>query len=433
MLNGENRKESLFRSIVKLSSVLAGVFLFLEIVSAVVLFTLSVPFFSPSFIEKEIRAVVTGEESVNPMTGQASVLHPYLGYVHDPDAKTPIQDHGPYSLNRHGYLDEIEPIQKRASDKFIVGFLGGSVAWWLSHEGFESFRSELSKSTAIKGKTIVPVRLALGGYKQPQQLFSFLYHSALGGEFDMIVNLDGFNEVTLPKIGNVGKNISPFYPTYWGDLNVNFQDSRESKKLGKLVMLEELQVGFSSLMLSSKAYMSSSASLFWKLSDKIFMQKISKHRASLNSEASSKQSSSYLLSGPKNFDSENIEKDLVGIWQRSSLQIDAVSKASGIVYLHFLQPNLYDADSKVLSDKELELSSSAQLWGPNVRVGYPLLREYGEKLKESGVKFFDLSKVFKDNSETLYIDDCCHLNKSGNEIMGKVIGIEARKSLAKAG
>ena len=419
----------MFRSIAKSSSVLVGVFLFLEIVSAFVLLALSMPLFSPSAVEKEIRAVSSGPGAVNPMTGQASVLHPYLGYVHDPDAKSPMQIHGHYSLNRHGYLDKIEPIQKRGSDKFIVGFLGGSVAWWVSHEGFESFRSELIKSSALKGKKIVPVRLALGGYKQPQQLFSFLYHSALGGEFDMIINLDGFNEVTLPKIGNVGKNISPFYPTYWGDLNSNFQNSKETKVLGKLAILEDVHIGFSLIMLKSRAYFSSSASLIWKLSDKVFKQKIAKYRKGLQSKGIGSQTGNYLLSGPKNFDSENLEQDLVGIWQRASLQIDAVAKASGAHYLHFLQPNIYDANSKILSKKELELSAKAQLWEANVEAGYPLLREYGDKLKREGVSFFDLSKIFEDKRETLYIDNCCHLNKKGNDIIGGVMGLQARELL----
>ena len=53
---------------------------------------------------------------------------------------------------------------------------------------------------------------SLGGYKQPQQLLTLAYYISLGAEFDTVINIDGFNEVALPPIHNIPKNIYPFYP-----------------------------------------------------------------------------------------------------------------------------------------------------------------------------------------------------------------------------
>jgi len=30
--------------------------------------------------------------------------------------------------------------------------------------------------------------------------------------------------------------------------------------------------------------------------------------------------------------------------------------------------------------------------------------------------------IFKDEERTIYVDDCCHVNKLGNQIMGKEVG-----------
>lgn len=41
------------------------------------------------------------------------------------------------------------------------------------------------------------LNLGQGGWKQPQQLLALNYFLSLGQRFDVIVNLDGFNEIAL--------------------------------------------------------------------------------------------------------------------------------------------------------------------------------------------------------------------------------------------
>ena len=38
---------------------------------------------------------------------------------------------------------------------------------------------------------------------------------ALGGEYDIIVNLDGFNDLVVPHENYQERGIAPFYPTRW--------------------------------------------------------------------------------------------------------------------------------------------------------------------------------------------------------------------------
>ena len=41
--------------------------------------------------------------------------------------------------------------------------------------------------------------------------------------------------------------------------------------------------------------------------------------------------------------------------------------------------------------------------------------------EKHNVSFTDLTKVYKDIGETIYIDQCCHVNKKGNNILAEKI------------
>jgi hypothetical protein len=42
-------------------------------------------------------------------------------------------------------------------------------------------------------------------------------------------------------------------------------------------------------------------------------------------------------------------------------------------------------------------------------------------LQDAGIDFHDLSQLFAEHGETLYIDNCCHFNGDGNELLARVI------------
>ena len=54
-------------------------------------------------------------------------------------------------------------------------------------------------------------------------------------------------------------------------------------------------------------------------------------------------------------------------------------------------------------------------------MGFPSLLREGAALVEQGVNFTDLSPVFDEVEEALYIDACCHFNEIGNRILAKHI------------
>jgi hypothetical protein len=47
---------------------------------------------------------------------------------------------------------------------------------------------------------------------------------------------------------------------------------------------------------------------------------------------------------------------------------------------------------------------------------------YGQVLIRAGVRFHDLTMVFKNVREAVYSDGCCHLNAAGYAMVASVIG-----------
>jgi hypothetical protein len=84
----------------------------------------------------------------------------------------------------------------------------------------------------------------------------------------------------------------------------------------------------------------------------------------------------------------------------------AMCRARGIVYIHVLQPTLWDRNSKPLTAHERELDAREIGWTTPVRTGYPELRKRGAQLREKGVEFLDGSQAFACVQDELYYDHC---------------------------
>ena len=68
--------------------------------------------------------------------------------------------------------------------------------------------------------------------------------------------------------------------------------------------------------------------------------------------------------------------------------------------------------------------------GQLVARGYAYLQAAGRLLGEAGVSFHDLTGVFAEIDDPLYVDSCCHVNERGNRLLGEAM---ARAILAESG
>lgn len=368
----------------------------------------------------------------NPASGTgAEVLHPFLGYVVNPLPNSEVsrryqEEVHAYSglgVNEFGLLDDGPAARRREPNQIVVGIFGGSVAHFFSAWGIERLLDGLRSIPGLRGKDMVFVRVAIGGYKQPQQLLALSYLLSLGGQFDIVINLDGFNEVVLPPAENIPQQVFPFYPRNWRGRVEGLTAPAAQPLVARLGSLLESRRDWAMWMDVAPIKMSVFGNVLWKARDMRIVRQITERQIELQGLQAS--FADYQVRGPRRqYPSEDaLYRDLADLWRRSSEQMARLSEANGIRYFHFLQPNQYVPDSKPLSDTERRTAYAPDHPYANfVRRGYPFLREAGPRLTAAGVAFTDLTTMFSANRETLYTDICCHLNKDGNARLGTVIG-----------
>lgn len=361
------------------------------------------------------------------------ILHPYLGFVRNPDVKRHefVERTIPFSVNEMGFFGD-SPIVKPAPDTFHVFLTGGSMALEFFFDAKEHFEHILSTLPVAKGRSVSVISLALGGMKQPQQLLLLNYLFSLGAEPDLVVALDGYNEVVLPMAENIRSGVYPFYPRKWQVYGTSSIDMETAALVGALAgQREEIEASKARIRRSwiqhSALGVAMWQSVYQRKSAKRTMaeqslQKKLENRADMGHLPSQIRGPSYDSSGGKH----HIVAECADVWQRASLQMWQLCQARNIPFLQCLQPNQYVANSKPLTEweKENAIGPKGYTWRIAATAGYPDLMERGTKLAEAGMPYTDLTDVFASVSETIYKDTCCHVNQRGAELMAERIGAD---------
>ena len=350
-----------------------------------------------------------------------TVIHPYIGAVQQPSDNIGAPP-DKFQITDYGFFDDGPPIRKRGSDKVIVGILGGSVARQFSVEATDELARELSQSTEFAGKKFEFVRLAGNGYKQPQQLMIMNYVFTLGAEFDILINLDGFNEAALPAMDNVPFKVFAAFPRDWGKMIASTASPEFIRIGGYVSYLRKQQREEARFFEQAPFCYSATLLLWWGYRNQVTEKQISTHLQLMSQQAKGEQT--YSGSGPSDhFDSTDaMYNHCIAIWSRTSVLLHQLCAAKGIRYYHFLQPNQYVPGSKPMSDEEINIAIREQsIICQSVRTCFPRMQALGPELEAAGVVFTDLTRVFADHPEVIYRDDCCHVETQGNSILAKAI------------
>lgn len=124
-----------------------------------------------------------------------------------------------------------------------------------------------------------------------------------------------------------------------------------------------------------------------------------------------------MLRGPPfDADPEFVLVQTVAGWERSSRLLHPLCAARGVLYVHALQPALYDPAGKTPTERELASARVIDTWRRGVEMGYPLPREAGERRFQEGENFVDASDVFVGVEGDVYVDSC-HFEEAGNELL----------------
>lgn len=360
------------------------------------------------------------EEAVDQLEGRKSsgavnvvrlsmeeAVHPYFGYVFDPERMPGLTDDGFVSPD-HG-----EGVPKRGLDRLVVGLFGGSFAQEICSTAFPY----LKKTLEDIAENVEIHCFGLGGYKQPQQLEILAYLFAQGAEFDVVINIDGFNDIVLPVVDNVPFGVNPFYPRGW-QTRLNVPQGSARRDLAVAALFSDMRSSISATALYLRFSRSAFLSLLWQAVDRSLGRAVTvRLRRAEEVDASSLPFSSR---GPRAVfaDDDALFDALAQFWRRSSLAMARLCSAYNTTYLHFLQPNQYVSGSKPMTEKERLLAFDEQHpYKAPVERGYHFLRDQGELLQKEGVAFFDLVDIFHDRTDVLYRDVCCHLNEAGYQVV----------------
>jgi len=371
-------------------------------------------------------------ERILPGFMQQHVLHPFLGFVRNPDVQRHVFNGRVVEepVNEYGFFGP-SPLEAGDAATVSVVITGGSVATDLYLRSSQVLRAELGRSPRLADKKIRVLCLALVGMKQPQQLLALEYFLSLGARFEVVINLDGFNEIALPFAENLPAGLPISHPRSWqrytaelGERHSAVLMARMSEKRGQI----ERTRSFFSRALTRH---SSLCLILWNrlqggLRSELLMLEERLRDLLTRSQSGRHSSDERAL--------EDVLLESAELWNRGSIRIWEVCRSNRCVYAHVLQPNQYAAGSKRLDARERRMA-----WPPDfahrraAERGYPLLIAAGEELKRIGVPFRDLTRLFEAEAGRIYVDPCCHYNQRGNDMLAAEIAKFVTASMEGAG
>jgi len=337
------------------------------------------------------------------------IIHPYLGFVCDLNDEKKNKE-------TYGFITNGSTVIKREPGKLNVVLLGGSVAQSMGKVMREAFSRVCRVSPNV-------INLGFAGYKQPQQLLALTYFLSLGAEYDLIINLDGYNDIVLPFTDNYIVGVNPFFPRNW-NLRVSRQPSKKFLAvIGKVRYLRDLKEDNLEALTSS----------FFRGSAVFGLMKMQQFkRLNWDIDRTTRRLIKFQQEEVKRFeetgpffaykDIQELYDDAGAVWERGSVLLDQLARENSMEYYHFLQPNQYVKGSKVLTQEERRQAySEKEKISQSAIIGYPILIKQGRKLLERKINFFDATMVFAKEKETVYIDECCHYNELGKEVLAAYI------------
>ena len=362
-------------------------------------------------------------------------LHPHFGPTHTPgipvdlpeDMRMKGSSPPRMETNNFGFVSSYNyPFEKASNRQFVVGIFGGSVGVWFCQVGTDRLLEGLKRNPFLRETQIIPLCFSHEGYKQPQEALVLAYFLSIGQQFDLIVNIDGFNDVALADLNEKrGLDISmPSVQHLDPLINLVNQSTLTPDRLESLATLVRSRQQLTDLVGRIGANRIASINLVLDQFYKRGVADYVRERGRFNNLPSAPSGDSLIQVTPavKARDAATLLTDIAEQWARSALIMRDLSTARGVPYFHFLQPNQYYT-TRVFGDVEAAVALNEESpYRRSVELGYPALEAAAQsRLRGAGIRFFDATHVFDREPAPVYMDDCCHYTLVGNQLLADFI------------
>ena len=365
----------------------------------------------------------------------ADGLSPYFGPTHAPgtpfDIPESLRDSASaparLTTNNFGFVAPFDyPFVKTGDRQFVIGILGGSVGAWFCQVGAHRLVDDLQHHPYFGARDIVPLCLSHEGYKQPQQLLVLAYFLSIGQSFDLVVDIDGFNEVTLGSLNEPrGLDVSMPSAMHLEPLiNLIDRASLTPEKLRSLNAIEEYKARVNRLV--ARLGTTRSAAVHVVL-DRLYRRARRSYQEELgrfsNLPSNPSTTSLILATRPVKTRTEaTMFADIASSWIRSSISMKALLDARAIPYVQVLQPNQYHTTRRFSAEEARIALSASSPFKPGVERGYPVLLKAADTAQLSkAMTFLDATHIFDTEPSPVYMDDCCHYTLRGNQLLADFI------------
>lgn len=355
-----------------------------------------------------IHAMCSGFDTVSDLAKQEPEPPPWL--------HLPANELGMWSTRPFPYAP--------AGDEVVVGLLGGSAASYFTFQGAAALDERLQRIPELGGRRAVVLNFAIPGGKQPQQLAVLNYVLSRGQHLDLVINLDGINEVLWASYNHRFQGVDFTLPTtHLLTPLKHLVHGGSAGAEGILALADSIRSRLRADRLARLRARLPSAALGVLLGavERHLREQADRHftaaaRSRLDPGADPLPFAPAVAGDPP----------LAEYWRDCSLQLHRICLAHGIAYLHLLQPTPYTSGREATETERSFLEPD----GPNARLvaeHYPRFTLLGEELREAGVAFASADAAFARIPMTVFSDVWGHLNQLGNEALAELIGLQVER------
>lgn len=366
-----------------------------------------------------------------------AVFQPYMGYTLRRGRTGTYLDEGEWIANNFGFQIMSKnsdgsrccdvPYQRQGND-YLVGVFGGSVGagFGLQAQADGSLAKALRRVEGIGDKNIVVLNFGQSGFRQPQQLTALAYFLSIGQTFDLIINIDGFNEV-VTSWKNWSDGVEPNFPadTLWGAWGRSIEQRNVPTDERQFHLANYHELAGRDAKRQEEAC--TPALCYYWAKSRIYYHTWQTRSNRLALPETTELNSIFPTKTVSPFGADfDIYANTADVWLQSSRGMAKLATLSDADYLHILQPNQWFDEAgpytPIAGDHVFKWVIDP------VNIGYRKLRDRAAALEKSGISLLDGSLLFKGVPERkVYVDDCCHYTAEGYRMIFEAMAAELAK------